>query len=57
MQPYYRCRCFTGKRYAVLCSYSNEIQSAGHAAVAVTLDDEVYMKVQLFAGNNCVEIQ
>ena len=33
------------KRYAVLCSYSNEVRDVGHAAIAVTVDDEAYMKV------------
>ena len=37
-----------GKRYAVLCSFSNEVQDVAHAAVAVTLDDAVYITVYTF---------
>ena len=34
-----------GKCYAVLSSYSNEAQDLRHAAVAISLDDSVYMMV------------
>ena len=34
-----------GRRYTVLCSFPSEVKDIGHAAVAVTVDDEVYMKV------------
>ena len=34
-----------GKRYSLLCSYSNEMRDVGHVAIAVSLDNAVYMKV------------
>ena len=34
-----------GKRYAVLCSYSNEVRDVAYAAIAVSLDDPVYITV------------
>ena len=34
-----------GKRYAVLCSYSNEMEDIQRAAIAVCVDSEAYMTV------------
>ena len=40
------CKCeLVGTRFAVLCSYTTNIQDIGHAAVAVSVDDEVYINV------------
>lgn len=36
---------FVEKRYAVLCSYSNEMKDTQHAAIAVCVDSEAYMTV------------
>ena len=33
------------KRYAVLCSFSSDVQDVGHAAIAISLDDALYMTV------------
>ena len=34
-----------GKRYSLLYTYSNDVQDVGHAAIAVSLDNAVYMEV------------
>ena len=34
-----------GKRYAVLCSYSNNIEDVRHISVAISLDDAVFITV------------
>ena len=38
-----------GKRYAVLCSYSNNIDDVRHVAVAISLDDAVFITVNRFS--------
>ena len=36
----------TGKRYIVLCSFTEGVQDVGHAAIAVSLDSDVYITVR-----------
>ena len=36
-----------GKRYTVLCSYSNEVKDIQHAAIAVCVDSAAYMTVRV----------
>ena len=43
-----------GKRYTVLCSFPSEVKVDGHAAVAVTVVDEVYIKVYISFNNYSV---
>ena len=38
-----------GKHYAVLCSYSNNIEDVRHIAVAISLDDAVFITVNHFS--------